>query len=84
VEKMRTKRRLIELVRRIMNAEGTEEELDHMLDRLEKSVPHPEVSDLIFWDDRNLTAEEIVEEALSYQPIMTPPSRDKVKRTKDI
>jgi hypothetical protein len=54
------------------------------LDRLEKSVPHPEVSDLIFWDDRNLTAEEIVEEALSYQPIMTPPSRDKVKRTKDI
>jgi hypothetical protein len=56
---------LIELVRRIMNAEGTEEKLDTMLDRLEKSVPHPEVSDLIFWDGRNLTR---------YQLIMTPPA----------
>lgn len=77
MDKVRTKRQLIELVRRIMNAEGTEEEQDEMLDLFERSVPHPEISDLIFWDDRNLTPEEIVEEVLNYQPIITPLPSDR-------
>ena len=63
---------LIELVRKIMEDEGTESEIDEMLDYLEQNVPHPEVSDLIFWDKRELTPEEIIEEAFNYKPIILP------------
>ncbi|MFC7443160.1 bacteriocin immunity protein [Laceyella putida] len=80
MDRVRTKEELIELVRKIVNAEGTEEELDEMLDLLERRVPHPEVSDLIYWDERNLTPEEIVEEALDYQSIITPPPSNETKK----
>ncbi|MFD0713195.1 hypothetical protein [Paenibacillus sp. GCM10027626] len=52
-----------------MNIEGTEEEIDRMIELLEQSVPHPEVSDLIFWNEIELTPEQVVEKALSYKPI---------------
>lgn len=64
-----SKEDLIELVRKIINVEGTEEEIDNMIDILEQSVPHPEVSDLIFWNEIELTPEQVVEQALSYKPI---------------
>lgn len=63
---------LIELVKQICEAEGTEEEIDSMIDLLEQNVPHPEVSDLIFWSNEELTAEEIVDRALNYKPIILP------------
>ncbi|WP_283809039.1 hypothetical protein [Tumebacillus amylolyticus] len=43
-----------------------------MIELLERNVLHPEVSDLIFWDKRELKAEEIVDEALAYKPIILP------------
>jgi len=52
-----------------MEADGTEQELDEMVELLEASVAHPEVVDLIYYRERELTAEEIVEEALAYVPI---------------
>ena len=52
-----------------MNVEGTEEEIDDMIDILKSSVPHPEVSDLIYWNENDLTADQIVEQALNYKPI---------------
>ncbi|WP_440116489.1 bacteriocin immunity protein [Paenibacillus sp. QZ-Y1] len=64
---------LIELVRKLMNAEGTEAELDDILTELQQQVPHAEISNLIFWDDRDLTPEQIVEEALAARPINLPP-----------
>jgi len=64
-----SKEDLIELVRKIMNVEGTEEEIDDMIDILKSSVPHPEVSDLIYWNENDLTPEQIVEQALNYKPI---------------
>lgn len=64
-----SKEELIKLVEKIMKCEGTEEEIDGMIELLEKNVPHPEVSDLIFWD-RERTPQEIVELALSYKPII--------------
>jgi hypothetical protein len=67
-----SKNELIQLVEKIMNTVGTEEELDEMLLLLKGSVPHPEVSDLIFWNDKDLTAEEIINEALTYKPIILP------------
>lgn len=63
-----TREELIDLVKDIMNVKGkTEEQINALIDVLEKNVPHPAVSDLIYYDD--LTAEEIVDKALSYKPI---------------
>lgn len=64
-----SKEDLIELVGKIMNVEGSEEEIDRMIEILKQSVPHPEVSDLIFWNENDLTPEQVVELALSYKPI---------------
>ncbi|PWW44841.1 MULTISPECIES: bacteriocin immunity protein [Paenibacillus] len=64
---------LVELVRKLMNAEGTEDELDEMLNELQQQLPYAEISNLIFWDDRDLTPEQIVEEALAARPIILPP-----------
>lgn len=67
-----SKEELIVLVERIVKDDGTEKEIDMMLSTLEKSVPHPEVSNLIFWNDKELTALEIVEIALNYKAIPLP------------
>ncbi|BFT72385.1 bacteriocin immunity protein [Paenibacillus sp. P36] len=67
--KVLIKEELIELVRKIMNVEGSEEEIDNMIELLKSNVPHPEVSDLIYWNENELTAEQVVEQALSYKPI---------------
>ncbi|MDP1511233.1 bacteriocin immunity protein [Paenibacillus sp. CMAA1739] len=64
---------LIQLVEKIIRCEGTEEELDNMLNVVMQNTPHPEISNLIYWDDRGLSAAEIVDEALRYQPIILPP-----------
>jgi hypothetical protein len=62
------RRELIELVTELYNSEGkTEEEENRLLELLEKNVPHPEVSDLIYWHD--LTPEEVVDRALAYRSI---------------
>ena len=63
-----TREELVQLVERIQNAQGAEEEIDTMIDRLQASVPHPAVSDLIFYTDEEMTAQQIVEVALAYQP----------------
>ena len=65
-----TRHELIKLVQKIMNAEGTEYEIHNNVNILEKNVPHPEVSGLIFWPKNGEpTAEEVVNEALAYKPI---------------
>lgn len=61
---------LIAIVKKLMNNEGSEEEQDQLLDSLRQHVPHPQVSDLIFWDQHDRSAEQIVEEALRYKPII--------------
>jgi len=62
-----TREELIELVKKISAAEGTEEEINNMLSLLKKNVPDPRVSNYIYWDD--LTPEEVVDKALKYKPI---------------
>lgn len=64
-----TREELINLVNRIIECEGTEEEIDEMIEVIERNVPHPEVSDLIYWNDEELTPEQIVDIALGYKPI---------------
>ena len=63
-----------------MDGNGTEDELNQMMDLLEANVPDPNVSDLIFWPngfphDPNApepTAEQVVDKALAYKPIALP------------
>ena len=67
-----TRSELIELVYRIQRAEGTEAELSELLCLLEANVPHPEVSDLIFYATPELTPEQVIDAALAYKPIILP------------
>ncbi|WP_061995272.1 bacteriocin immunity protein [Clostridium sp. ATCC 25772] len=60
---------LINLVSKIVKCEGAEEEIDKMIEVVKRNVPHPEVSDLIYWNEEELTPEEIVDVALAYKPI---------------
>ncbi|MDM5186416.1 bacteriocin immunity protein [Bacillus sp. DX4.1] len=62
------KEELIELVKKIYNLDLPEAEHSEYVDQFNNSgVPHPAPSDLIFWNDIELTPEEVVEIALSYK-----------------
>lgn len=65
-----TKEELIQLAKNIMNAIGKdEEENNEMLMIFLDNIPSPNASDLFFsLEYDRLTAEEIVERALSYRP----------------
>lgn len=62
------KEELIDLVEKIMKCEGTEDEIDNMIELLEENVLDPQVSNYIFKEDN--TPEEVVDKALSYKPIL--------------
>jgi hypothetical protein len=70
--------RLVKLVSFIQ--EGlykSEEERSSLVALFERNVPDPEASNLIFYHRPELTPEEIVDKALSYKPIITPPPSPK-------
>lgn len=50
-----------------MNPEIDDETLSEYIDMLEKNVPHPAPSDLIFWSEEDYSAEQIVDIALNYK-----------------
>ena len=55
---------------KIQAAEGSEEEINNMLDLFLKNVPDPNAVDYIFSIEyENLSAQEIVEKALKYRSI---------------
>lgn len=71
-----SKAELIAIVQKIANAEyKSDQECELLISELEKNVIDPEVSNLIFYPDlhpksngrKNLTSEEIVDIALSYE-----------------
>lgn len=71
------KEELIKIVERLQTADfSSDKEGRELMNLLERNVIHPEVSNLIFWNDTELTAEEIVEKALSYKPIPLPEKFD--------
>jgi Colicin immunity protein / pyocin immunity protein len=77
MSKKLTREELIEIVRKIMNCEGTEKEIDEYIDILEENVPHPEVSDLIFYPERGEpTPEEVVDQAMAYKKLLFGPGGD--------
>ena len=40
-----------------------------MIDMVKKNVPYPDISDLIYWNEEELTPEQIVDKALEYKPM---------------
>ncbi|ASG28718.1 bacteriocin immunity protein [Fusobacterium polymorphum] len=65
---MLEKKELIDLIEQIKNFEGTEEEEDILLEKLENLVLDPEISDYIYWTD--MSSEEIADKVLAYKPII--------------
>ncbi|MFE4962140.1 bacteriocin immunity protein [Streptomyces sp. NPDC056660] len=65
----KTREELIQMVQQLIDARLPEAEEDALVDELKRSVPHPRVTDLIYYSDRDLTAEEVVDQALAYRPI---------------
>ena len=71
------KEQLIEIVKRLQTADfASVEEGRELLQILKRNVIHPAVSNLIFWNIPELSAEEIVEKALSYKTIPLPEKFD--------
>ncbi|ATH95389.1 bacteriocin immunity protein [Bacillus glycinifermentans] len=62
-----SKKELVSLVEKLMNPEIDDETLSEYIDMLEKNVPHPAPSDLIFWSEEDYSAEQIVDIALNYK-----------------
>ena len=60
---------LIRIVQRILDLEGTEEEIDELIAEFCEAVPHPQALDVLGKHD---SASAIVNEALSYKPIEMP------------
>jgi len=75
-----TREELIELGKKIVSAEGTEEQLNEWMDVFGENVPHPNGAALFYWPENynarkddiskyNPSVEEVVDKALSYKPI---------------
>lgn len=61
---------LIALVQQIKEAKGTEEEQLRHIALLRQAVLDPKVTDYIYWSKEELTAEQVVDKALAYRPIL--------------
>ncbi|MGQ5525312.1 bacteriocin immunity protein [Chitinimonas sp. PSY-7] len=59
---------LVRMISKIMNAEGSEEELDELLFKLKEISLLPNVSDLIFFPEKEMSAEEIADAIQNYKP----------------
>lgn len=67
---------LIALVEQLLSNQGTEEQEHEWVTELERNVPHPAITDLIYWSEDDLSAEQIIDQALAYKPIPMPASSD--------
>lgn len=69
IESMENKE-LLELIRKLSNGEGNDQEAQEWLETINKNVPFPNVSELIFYNQPELSPEEILQKALDYKPII--------------
>lgn len=66
---MYDKQELIKMVQRVIDCEEDEDTIDELLEILDDNLPHPSISDLIYWspNEEELSAEEMIDIARSYQ-----------------
>jgi len=67
-----TKEELLGLVLKLTSGEyASEQEGDEILATIKRNVSHPRVTNVLFYS-RGKTAEQMVDELLSYQPLIMP------------
>lgn len=71
-----TRHQLVDLVAKLQRGEGTEDEEDAWLTFVDRHVPAPSVSDLIYYSDPELSADEVIERAFAYRPIILGPAAE--------
>lgn len=75
-----TREELIELGYKIVNCEGSEDEIDELMELFDENVPHPDGANLFFYPENynarkddisqyNPTVEEVIDKALNYTAI---------------
>nr|WP_202539434.1 hypothetical protein [Streptomyces sp. SID8379] len=57
------------MVQLLIDARLPEGREDRLVEELRSSVPHPRITDLIYYNTPELTAEQVVQQALAYCPI---------------
>jgi len=62
------RQRARDLIRRLRDPRLPDEATGELLDELAKLLVYPRVSDLLFWRTPELTDDEVINEALRYQP----------------
>ncbi len=60
----------LQAIERLLEASGSEKEQDADLDFLKANIVDSRISDYIFHNKVEMTAEEILQKALSYNPII--------------
>jgi hypothetical protein len=76
-----TRNELIELGKRIVAAQCSEEEHTRLMEIFDRNVPHPSGSNLFYWPENynarttimseyDPTVEEVVDRCLAYKPII--------------
>ncbi|MED4137364.1 hypothetical protein P4652_03705 [Priestia megaterium] len=60
-----SKKELIDMVTKIIDVSEKEYEIDNLLLIVENTVKNKDISDYIYYSDEDLTAEQIIEKALS-------------------
>jgi hypothetical protein len=59
-----------DLIQRLRDPKLPDDASNEPLEALERILLYPRVSDLLFWHAPELTADEVIEEALRYQPFV--------------
>ncbi|MFE9020121.1 hypothetical protein ACFYNL_16370 [Streptomyces sp. NPDC007808] len=67
--KKRSRKELIHMVQRLIDADLPADEEDRIVEELKLSLLHPRLTDLIYYNTPKLTAEEVVDRSLAYRAI---------------
>ncbi|OPZ87291.1 MAG: hypothetical protein BWY74_03434 [Firmicutes bacterium ADurb.Bin419] len=62
-----SKEDLVQMIRKIRNGEGSDEEFDKWLQEIKQSVSHPEVFNMIIRNTEGLNAEQIADQLMNYK-----------------
>jgi len=71
MKQLLSREELIPLVQRLLDTDyNTEEEGESIIKKVENGVIDPYISSYIFWPKEEMKAEQIVDKALAYKPII--------------
>ena len=65
------RQRARDLIQRLRDPKLPDDAIGGLLEDLEKVLLYPRVSDLLFWRAPEITADEVIDEALRYQPVVS-------------